>query len=338
LAVSPDGQRIATGDADGLVWLYDAPRSLASYRRELASVERDAARQARWHAQRAEEATGARRHYAEIFHLTRLIAYQPQDARWPAQRAGAYLRRDQTTEALADLATAIRLDPKEAELYWIRGSLLTALGEHKKARGDFRQFAERTPAGSVGWCLYALNALARNDMLEYRKTCATLLKRYRDTKQPEYAEVVALTCVLAPQATKDPDRVVKLARLVTEAHEGAGTNRSGSVYHSYHTLLGAALYRAGKSEEAVKQLDGAVQQDRKTGTEMDWLFLAMAHHRLKHPVEAKKWLKKAVQSLQKQPDQSGTMDRLAQLMQEPMHAPLLQLRREAEALLGEKKP
>jgi tetratricopeptide (TPR) repeat protein len=67
----------------------------------------------------------------------------------------------------------------------------------------------------------------------------------------------------------------------------------------YLNTLGAILYRTGRAEEAIqwlseadkltKEPDAAAQTDPAyTG-----YFLAMAHHRLGHDEEAKKWLQKA---------------------------------------------
>ena len=55
--------------------------------------------------------------------------------------------------------------------------------------------------------------------------------------------------------------------------------------------LGAILYRAGRFEEAVRQLERSVEVHGAGGTPYDALFLAMAHHQLGHADEARRWLR-----------------------------------------------
>ena len=54
--------------------------------------------------------------------------------------------------------------------------------------------------------------------------------------------------------------------------------------------LGAALYRAGRFAEAVRRLEEGIQKRKGVSSEADWVFLAMAHHRLGHHEEARRWL------------------------------------------------
>ena len=55
--------------------------------------------------------------------------------------------------------------------------------------------------------------------------------------------------------------------------------------------LGAVLYRAGRFEEAVRQLKRSVEVHGAGGTPYDALFLAMAHHQLGHADQARRWLR-----------------------------------------------
>jgi hypothetical protein len=57
-------------------------------------------------------------------------------------------------------------------------------------------------------------------------------------------------------------------------------------------VLGAALYRAGRIDEAIARLDESVQAFGG-GVPQDWVFLAMAHHRKGRTDEARRWLEKA---------------------------------------------
>jgi hypothetical protein len=55
-------------------------------------------------------------------------------------------------------------------------------------------------------------------------------------------------------------------------------------------MLGAILYRAGRSHESIRQLTRSVEVHRAGGTPYQALFLAMAQHQLGHAHEARHWL------------------------------------------------
>jgi hypothetical protein len=54
--------------------------------------------------------------------------------------------------------------------------------------------------------------------------------------------------------------------------------------------LGAALYRAGRSQEAIFRLEEGIRKRGGESLPQDWVFLAMAHHQLGHDTEARRWL------------------------------------------------
>ena len=60
----------------------------------------------------------------------------------------------------------------------------------------------------------------------------------------------------------------------------------------FWNTLGIAYYRAGNWEEAVNALQKSMELG-KGGDVVDWLFLAMAHWRLGHKDEARKWYDQA---------------------------------------------
>ena len=56
--------------------------------------------------------------------------------------------------------------------------------------------------------------------------------------------------------------------------------------------LGAALYRAGRIDEAIVRLDESVKASGGAGVPQDWAYLAMAQHKKGNGEEARRWLKK----------------------------------------------
>jgi hypothetical protein len=51
-------------------------------------------------------------------------------------------------------------------------------------------------------------------------------------------------------------------------------------------VLGAVLVRAGRTRAAIAALEQSVRRNGHGGNAFDWLFLAMAHHRLRQTKEA----------------------------------------------------
>jgi tetratricopeptide (TPR) repeat protein len=85
--------------------------------------------------------------------------------------------------------------------------------------------------------------------------------------------------VLARAATLLPDSGLERAGLLAPARGAARADPQG---WQAREVLGAALYRAGKPEEAVRELDEAVRLHGALGSSWARLFLALAHQRLGH--------------------------------------------------------
>jgi hypothetical protein len=66
----------------------------------------------------------------------------------------------------------------------------------------------------------------------------------------------------------------------------------------YRDTLGAALYRAGRFDDAAKQLikASALPPSQQTAMAYTWFFLSVTHHRLGHTDEARRWLEKGIQA------------------------------------------
>jgi tetratricopeptide (TPR) repeat protein len=155
-----------------------------------------------------------------------------------------------------------------------------------------------------------------------RRACEDLLKRLGNTTDPVQANAVAWSCVLAPDAVADFKAPVRLAEAALAAHPGRGKARSDVLKN-----LGAALYRAGRFEEAIRRLDESIQIRGDGGDPRAFAFLALAHHRLGHRDEAERWLDKLVASRPKQGFDFSTDDMEVRI-----------LHREAESLLLGSRP
>jgi WD40 repeat protein/tetratricopeptide (TPR) repeat protein len=182
----------------------------------------------------------------------RVIALLPSDARAPSELL--FLRADR-------LAKQGRLDLARAVLVRVG---IPPWGE--------AQFIGGNP--NPGQLLALLGC---SDQL------STLLSKYEDTLDPSKANQVSWYFALAPRAFTDPGPAVKLAELAVKGFP----DREKTVALN---TLGAALYRAGRFAEAIRRLDEAIKARNGAEEPTDWPFLAMAHQRLGHRNEARRWL------------------------------------------------
>jgi len=156
-----------------------------------------------------------------------------------------------------------------------------------------------------------------------------MLERFHGTQALEIADRTAKTCLLAPDAVPDFNRVQKLAdRIVT------GTEKQGD-YRWFTFVKGLAEYRAGRPAEAVKWLErlgpGA------DGAQIDasvFAVLAMAQHRLGQEEKARTALHSGLAIVaEKMPDPAAGRP-FEGMWQDWLHCQILL--REAEALFGKK--
>jgi WD40 repeat protein len=232
----------------------------------------------------------------------------------------------------------IDLEPQEGLHYLGRADADAELGSWAGAAADLARAIELRPDDPLAWDRQALLSLRAGETAAYRQTCARLLERYGQSKDPDVSNALARLCVIAPDATGDLKRVVGLA----ESAVAAESNGARLGMHDQHYLqnlrylvaaesnsarlgtLGAALYRAGQAEQAVTRLREAIKVHVADGTAQNWLFLALAYHGAGKPDEARQSLEHALKA-EKEP--FTWQDRLERDL----------LRAEAEALLKDKK-
>jgi serine/threonine protein kinase/Flp pilus assembly protein TadD len=175
----------------------------------------------------------------------------------------------------------------------------------------------------------ALTRLATGDQEGFRGACADTLRQLAGTADLAAARWGAWACALAPDAVADLAPALTLAEQAARGEAQSGSSR---------LTLGAVLYRAGRFQEAVRELTEA---DRLAPSPSRyspwspahaWLFLAMAHHRLGNPGEAARWLAKAGQWIDEalRAPQAATRDDFSW----DCRLTLQLLRQEAEALVG----
>jgi WD40 repeat protein len=342
VALSPTGRWLAAGDSDrGQVLLWD----LHEARRRLAAAGLD------WSAAPLPEApaptegdgaalqAAAQDHHLHGRYGEALAAYDKALSRDGSQaavyrdRAEALLQLARTAEALADfdkaraLAPDLPLGANVFEACRRLGRSHAERGEWDAAGEAFGRAIELGASWPIFWEHQALAHLGAGDAEGYRRVCDSVLRRFGRSDDPDLANSVAWTCVLAPNAVTDPGRPVALA----EAAVGADPRN-----RDYLNTLGAALYRAGRFEDAVRRLNESVQAHGHGGVPEDWLFLAMAHEHLGHAEEAHQWLDRAAKWLDEAQESNAAAGPPAPAWNERLGLTLL--RREAEAQIKGMRP
>jgi hypothetical protein len=151
------------------------------------------------------------------------------------------------------------------------------------AAADFGQAIHHLPEDLSIRYGHVLSLLALGDEAGVRRACSVLLDRFGSSIGSLTPNKVAWYCVLAPDAVTDREVPVRLAELAAgEAPEAQKP--------MYLKTLGAALYRAGRLQEAISRLEEGIRLRGGGSFPQDWTFLALAHHQLRHHSEAHAWL------------------------------------------------
>jgi tetratricopeptide (TPR) repeat protein len=214
--------------------------------------------------------------------------------------------------------------PGAPGLWLDRGHCFAEQGKWPEAAAEFTKANQRNPGNLsfATWRAYTL--LAAGDRDGYRRACADLRQRFARPEDPHGTNTAFYACVLAPDTVADFDPLVRLAEL-------ANAKKPKDWY--YLDTLGAVLYRAGRCEDALRTYDEACALHAKGGNSCNWYLMAMAHHRLGHADEARRWLSRAVE-WQEQASHKDVHDPLQPTpLSWPDRLTLDLLRREAEALI-----
>jgi WD40 repeat protein/Flp pilus assembly protein TadD len=284
---SPDGSHIAAWTLNGLrVWT--APKDPAAWQAERRAAFPGSL--PAWHRARAEDSERAGDWYAAAFHLDRLIQAEPNLGLHYFRRGLALAHLDRTAEADRDFekARALKDDAPETT----EADMHAGLKRWGMAAKLYERATGAPGAGSEVYYRHALLVLALDDRAGYAAACAALVDRFAQSKSVWDANYVAWGCALGPGALHNIQPAVDAARRAVQADP---KNRYA------RNTLGAILYRAGQYEEAVKELNESIRLNQAGGVWADFFFLAMAHHRLGKPTEAKGWLAKSTRPEAKPP-------------------------------------
>jgi tetratricopeptide (TPR) repeat protein/serine/threonine protein kinase len=226
--------------------------------------------------------------------------------------------------AIAAFRTALQSQPDSVDVLLNLGSTLSQKGAWDEATAPLDKARQLQPHNAHPWFFLAINFLGAETLPAYRRVCAGMLNHFDTTRTPATANLVLYACVATPDAVADPAALILLAKIAAV--------KPGDFAHT----PGAALYRAGKYEAAVRYFDAREKVARLRA--WDCLFLAMAQHRLGKFKEARRSLDRAARwiAAAKREEAEGKRSRWAGWFAE--RVVVERLRREAETLLKESAP
>ena len=186
-----------------------------------------------------------------------------------------------------DLTQALVLMPDDWVSLHLRGQIRAEQDDRTGAARDFSALARLMPYEPSVSREHALARLLNGDESTFQKVCAQMLERIRTLDDVNTGVLVARTCTLAPMTAAGVETCLRLAERAVSAEPG------NPMFLHVH---GAALYRAGRSDEAVQQINAAIQQNQGRALRQNWLLLALIHAQSGKPQEAKKARENAVQA------------------------------------------
>jgi WD40 repeat protein/serine/threonine protein kinase len=272
IAFSPNGQRIATTSSDRTVKLWDTATgrevfTLRGHTNDVIAL--------------VFSPDGNQIVSADVDHTDRVWDATPL----PASNLRVQEARDQKKET----ETKTIVDRIEAEESARGRNSLSAESQWDLAAAGYAKFVKGDPTNLQLRYAYILLLVKAGNGAGVRRACEDLLRQFDSVTDPGQANRVAWDCVLASDAVSDLQAPVRLASAALDGLPEGAPERSAVL-----NTLGAALYRAGHFEEAVRRLNESIQARGGKGLLQGLAFLAMAHHRQGHHDEAKHWLEKLV--------------------------------------------
>jgi serine/threonine protein kinase/tetratricopeptide (TPR) repeat protein len=173
----------------------------------------------------------------------------------------------------------LEIEPGAQWLYRLRVDACIALKKWRQVAADAVLRTKAEPGNPHLWYCEAAARLGMGDVPRYRSVRTGLLAQFEDTKEPWVASHLCTVCAAVPAEPKEAEAMLRLAELGVKGSSGSLRVR------------GAINYRAGKYEAAVADFERSAPIVPRRA--WDWLFLAMAHHKLGHTEQAKDFLNRA---------------------------------------------
>jgi tetratricopeptide (TPR) repeat protein len=256
---------------------------------------------------------------------------------WAALRVGVVLRElGRHEEAIETYRTILRRQPSEDTARFHLAETLRRAGRPDEAAAvsramiaDLRQAIARRPDDTRLRHNLALSLLLVGDREGYRRACAAVLEHFSPPESVSSSDV-ARACLLTPDAVPDLRAALRLAEIAAA--------KPPAYAWTYYTLALAHL-RAGQFDAAIRRARQSMELDPNWhATALNRVVLALAHARLDHAAEARRWL----ETTRRDPDRPSPGGRPVEALGLTADwwdwADVLLLRREAEELLEREPP
>jgi tetratricopeptide (TPR) repeat protein len=246
----------------------------------------------------------------------------------PTHRLLADLRRQRGAwQPAADSYTeVIRLRPRDPWAWYLRADVRAEQGEWRNAADDLGRAIElqEDPARKRAWReQHGLALLAAGDAAAFDDICAALNRDHQARPEDVRSAYAAVwLAVLKPQSEPAAADLVARAQPLLRDYPDATAAR---------TALGAASYRAGRLDDAIRHLETAIRAQGRRGEPEALFLLAMARQARDEPDKARAAFDRGA---------TGVKGRLADERRRGWSERLRWqlLRWEAEKLLGKEAP
>jgi tetratricopeptide (TPR) repeat protein len=246
---------------------------------------------------------------------TQLLDRQPDDATARSQRGQIALQQGRPADAVADFDDLLRRNPDNHATRYQRAQALFRLDRHREAVADLDRLIPLYPRNAT---MLRLRGRSHAQLGDHARADADFRKALElAPDDPSAANNLAWRLVTGPEHLRDPAHAVALAEKAVKLAPQQWT---------YRNTLGVALYRVGRYAEAVEHLSASLEHSADQLAAYDLYFLAMCHHRLGEPTQARDCFDRAVR-----------WQRQAKLSSEQVEE-LNAFRAEAAALLGTHSP
>jgi tetratricopeptide (TPR) repeat protein len=231
----------------------------------------------------------------------------------------------------AAFARAVALRPEDRQLWTARGRYLAWHDRWTEAADAYARGIEGRRF-HYDWVDYGASLVLAGDRDRYEALCARVA-----------AEIATMRASKSPPLPGDLMVAARIARL----WPGPGPDRGPMVQWAdealraqpgdagVHCEAAAVRYRAGRFEEAIRLAERSLNMAPLwPSSDLAWYVLAMAHHRLGHAEDARRWFDKAEATADRRGREAAKAPYppLGSYLNEDLDAQVL--RREARDLLG----
>ena len=188
----------------------------------------------------------------------------------------AYLAAKQWDLAAEAYKQALARDPSDGDrrMYEFASEAYGGGGRWKEAVAAFERLVALDPQSEVAMDRLLRCYLAVNDLPSYRRLCPRLIEKHiKDDNLTLRNNAIWL-------ATLIPDALPGYREVLASGSSLMNRKDAGFVYFNTY---GALLYRAERYPGAVTYLNKSIEAQKGQGNAFDWVFLAMALHRLGQP-------------------------------------------------------